>query len=104
VCTDVPVTPAAVLSALAARESNDVLVEAGPRLTGAFLQAGLVDELIVYLAPKLLGDAAIDGFDLPSPATLADCRGFELADSRRVGADLRLTLLPQEEQAETARP
>lgn len=103
-CTDVPVTPAAVLRVLAEREINDVLVEAGPQLTGAFLRADLIDELIVYLAPKLLGGAAIGGFDMPSPAALADCRGFELAETRRIGADLRLTLLPRKDRGEAAQP
>ena len=56
----IPVTiadrePATVLRALAARGANDVLLEAGPTLTGAWLAAGVVDELVVYTAPRLLG-------------------------------------------------
>ena len=100
VSTEVPVTPANVLRALAERAVNDVLVEAGPQLTGAFLRADLVDELIVYLAPKLLGRAALDGFDVPSPAVLAECRDFELVETRRIGEDLRLTLWPRKDTAE----
>ena len=49
---------AAVLARLAELEVNDVWVEAGPRFNGALLRAGLIDELVLYVAPKLLGDSA----------------------------------------------
>jgi len=88
------VTPGVVLGALAAREINDVLVEAGPGLMAAFLEADVVDCLVVYVASCLLGRDAVAAFDLASPGDLEGRLGFELADTRRVGADTRLTLIP----------
>lgn len=55
----------ALLDRLAAQQCNEILVESGPTLAGAFIDAGLVDELIVYLAPKLLGNQAKPMFELP---------------------------------------
>lgn len=71
---------------------NSVWVEAGPRLAGALLQAGLVDELIVYLAPTLLGDAARGLCHLPGLDRLGDAPALTFSDVTRVGNDLRLTL------------
>lgn len=71
---------------------NSVWVEAGPRLAGALLQAGLVDELIVYLAPMLLGDAARGLCHLPGLERLGDAPALTFSDVTRVGNDLRLTL------------
>lgn len=71
---------------------NDVLVESGPRLAGALLAAGLVDEWLLYLAPKLLGR---DGMPLTSIAgirSLARAPRFEVVDSTQVGTDIRLRL------------
>jgi diaminohydroxyphosphoribosylaminopyrimidine deaminase/5-amino-6-(5-phosphoribosylamino)uracil reductase len=81
---------AAVLARLAALEVNDVWVEGGARLNGALLRAGLIDELIVYMAPKLLGDTARGMFAVPALASLADGWEVTLDDCRRVGADLRI--------------
>ncbi len=83
---------AAVLSKLNALEVNELLVECGPRLGGAFLEAELVDEWILYMAPSLLGcDAApltrFSGLQAHLPA-------FEFQEIRRVGDDLRLVLKP----------
>jgi len=81
---------AAVLRRLADLEINELLVECGPRLAGAFLRAALVDELLLYVAPTLLGAGALP---------LADFDGkldaFEFRDVRRIGADLRLILAPR---------
>ncbi|EKS7792130.1 bifunctional diaminohydroxyphosphoribosylaminopyrimidine deaminase/5-amino-6-(5-phosphoribosylamino)uracil reductase RibD [Edwardsiella piscicida] len=71
---------------------NSVWVEAGPLLAGALLQAGLVDELIVYLAPTLLGDAARGLCHLPGLDRLGDAPALTFSDVTRVGNDLRLTL------------
>lgn len=83
------------LAALMARfvelEVNELLVEAGPRLNGALLDAGLVDEVVVYLAPHVLG---ADGFGMFASRPLAGMAArheFDLADVRRVGRDCRLT-------------
>jgi diaminohydroxyphosphoribosylaminopyrimidine deaminase/5-amino-6-(5-phosphoribosylamino)uracil reductase len=86
-----------VLGQLAALECNEVLVEAGPRLAGAMVGARRVDELVLYVAPALLGHDARAAFELPAPLrTLEDRQGFVFHDVRRVGADLRLTLRPAE--------
>lgn len=83
-------TLAAVLAHLAQEQCNEVWVEAGPTLSGAFLQAGLVDELILYVAPKLLGDTARGLFQLPALSALADAVSLEFTDVRMVGGDLRI--------------
>ncbi|HTU67365.1 MAG TPA: bifunctional diaminohydroxyphosphoribosylaminopyrimidine deaminase/5-amino-6-(5-phosphoribosylamino)uracil reductase RibD [Steroidobacteraceae bacterium] len=88
---------AQVLARLAELEINDLLVEAGPRLSGALLQAGLVDEWLVYLAPKLLGRDARPLAALPRLSRLADAPEFELRDSVTVGNDVRLRLRPKRE-------
>lgn len=85
----------AVLECLAARSVNEVLVEAGPTLAAAFIDGGFADEIITYVAPKILGADARSAFALPAPRTLADARELEFVDVRQVGADLRLTLAPR---------
>lgn len=79
---------------LAKRQVNSVWVEAGAQLAGALLQAGLVDELIVYLAPKLLGDSARGLCALPGLTQLADAPRFAFSEVRQVGPDLRVRLKP----------
>jgi diaminohydroxyphosphoribosylaminopyrimidine deaminase/5-amino-6-(5-phosphoribosylamino)uracil reductase len=86
---------AAALSRLAALEVNELLIEAGPTLAGALLAAGLVDEFVLYLAPVLLGPEARPLAMLPPLGDPGGRPGFDIADARRVGADLRLTLLPR---------
>lgn len=80
---------------LAKRQINSIWVEAGAELAGALLQAGLVDELIVYMAPKLLGENGRALCVLPGLQSLSDAPQFILSDVRQVGADLRLRLKPQ---------
>lgn len=82
----------AVLARLGELEHNEVLVEAGATLAGQFLQRGLADEIILYQAPVLLGDAARPLAALPGLERLADRLQFRLHDVRQVGNDLRLTL------------
>lgn len=82
----------AALRRLGELQHNDVLVEAGARLAGAFLQQGLVDELVVYMAPVLLGHDARPLAALPGLERMADRLEFRLRDVRQVGEDLRLTL------------
>ncbi|WP_158783332.1 bifunctional diaminohydroxyphosphoribosylaminopyrimidine deaminase/5-amino-6-(5-phosphoribosylamino)uracil reductase RibD [Pantoea sp. BAV 3049] len=77
---------------LGRRQINNVWVEAGAKLAGALLTAGVVDELIVYLAPKLLGDSARGLCYLPGLAQLAEAPALTFSDIRQVGPDLRLTL------------
>ena len=80
----------AMLRNLAARGCNEVLVEAGSLLNGALLQAGLVDELVLYVAPQLLGDMA-RGMAQLGELTMLDQRvELEWQDVRNIGKDLRI--------------
>ncbi|MEN9705611.1 MAG: riboflavin biosynthesis protein RibD, partial [Pseudomonadota bacterium] len=85
-----------VLARLARLEMNEVWVEAGPRLAGAFVRAGLYDELVVYVAPSLIGGDAMPLVQLPGIAQLDDRLRLRFTDIRAVGDDLRLTLRPQQ--------
>lgn len=80
----------AVLSALGAQGINELWVEAGPRLGGALIEQGWVDELIIYLAPTLMGDAARGLFRLPRWTSLAECIALRIDDLRAVGDDWRI--------------
>ncbi len=82
----------ALLRQLAQLQYNELLVEAGPTLSGAFLRAGLLDELVLYIAPHLLGDGARSLFRLPLLEDMQQRVTFEINALRQVGADLRLTL------------
>tara|TARA_R100000005_G_scaffold18672_1_gene7855 strand:- start:2345 stop:3481 length:1137 start_codon:yes stop_codon:yes gene_type:complete len=75
------------------RQCNEILVESGPRLAGALLQLGLLDELIVYMAPTLMGSAARPLLELPLEH-MADKVPLLLRDVRRVGDDWRFTAVP----------
>lgn len=82
------------LALLAEREVSEVLVEAGPRLCGGLLAAGLVDELVLYLAPHVLGDGGRGLFHLPGIARMPDRIALDIQDVRAVGADWRITARP----------
>jgi diaminohydroxyphosphoribosylaminopyrimidine deaminase/5-amino-6-(5-phosphoribosylamino)uracil reductase len=88
---------AALFARLAELEVNDVLVEAGPRLSGALLAAGLVDEWLLYVAPKLLGEGAKPVATIGRLTKLEAAPEFGLLDSKTVGPDLRLRLQPKRE-------
>jgi diaminohydroxyphosphoribosylaminopyrimidine deaminase / 5-amino-6-(5-phosphoribosylamino)uracil reductase len=81
----------AMMQKLADFEINEILVEAGWRLNGALINAGLVDELVIYLAPYLIGDAARSMLKLPELTDLEAKRTLTIEDIRRVGPDIRLT-------------
>jgi diaminohydroxyphosphoribosylaminopyrimidine deaminase/5-amino-6-(5-phosphoribosylamino)uracil reductase len=81
---------AAMMQELARRELNEIHVESGNRLNGALLKAGVVDELLLYLAPQLLGDAARGMFDLGVFTSLDQRVHLSIHDLRRVGPDLRI--------------
>jgi diaminohydroxyphosphoribosylaminopyrimidine deaminase/5-amino-6-(5-phosphoribosylamino)uracil reductase len=85
---------AAVLASLAARGVNDVLVEAGARLNGALLEAALVDELVLYLAPLILGRNTRGLFELPRLLRLDEGVRLEVQEMRRIGADMRIRARP----------
>lgn len=83
-----------MMMVLAKRQVNSIWVEAGAELAGALLQAGLVDELVVYMAPKLLGENGRALCVLPGLQSLSNAPQFTLSDVRQVGPDLRLRLKP----------
>ncbi|MEO7560083.1 MAG: bifunctional diaminohydroxyphosphoribosylaminopyrimidine deaminase/5-amino-6-(5-phosphoribosylamino)uracil reductase RibD, partial [Nitrosospira sp.] len=79
-----------MMQTLASLEINEVMVEAGSKLNGALMNAGLVDELVIYLAPYLIGDAARGMLKLPELTNLADKRALTIHDLRMVGPDIRV--------------
>jgi len=87
---------AALLSELAAREINEVQVEAGARLNGTLLAAGLIDEVLIYQAPVLLGDQAAGPFAFGPLESMMERTHLELLETTRFGDDLRIQLQPKE--------
>ena len=75
------------------RECNEVLVECGATLAGAFVREGLFDEILVYMAPTLLGSSARPLLGLPQLASMSEKVALKWQDVRQVGDDLRLTLV-----------
>jgi len=83
-----------LLEALAARECNEVLVEAGPTVAGTFVAAGLADRLVIYLAPSLLGSDARGMLALPGLTRMSERLQWRFSEVRPVGKDLRITAEP----------
>jgi len=84
-----------VLDSLAADFAcAEVLVEAGPTLSTAFIKAGLVDELIVYIAPKLLGSDARSLLNIAGIESMSDSLNFVITDLRQIDRDIRVVLKP----------
>ena len=83
---------AAVMRRLGELEINDVLVEAGPTLVSSLLAAGFVDELVLYIAPVILGAQARNAFAWPVLSNLAEAPRCTIIDTIRVGADQRVTM------------
>jgi diaminohydroxyphosphoribosylaminopyrimidine deaminase/5-amino-6-(5-phosphoribosylamino)uracil reductase len=83
-----------LLSRLYERDVRAALLEGGPRLAGAFLAAGLVDRVVCYLAPRLLGAGSAALIDA-GVGTIADAIELEFIDVTRIGPDLRVTALPR---------
>ncbi|MBU6478107.1 MAG: dihydrofolate reductase family protein, partial [Xanthomonadaceae bacterium] len=84
----------AALKLLAARGVNELQVEAGPTLCGALFEQGLVDELLLYVAPTLLGDCAQPLLHLPDLAAISERQDWRVIDRRMLGQDQRLLLRP----------
>ncbi|KAA8694134.1 bifunctional diaminohydroxyphosphoribosylaminopyrimidine deaminase/5-amino-6-(5-phosphoribosylamino)uracil reductase RibD [Pseudomonas caricapapayae] len=82
-----------LMSELATRGVNDVLVEAGPRLAGAFARLGLVDEFQLFIAGKFLGSSARPLLDLPL-AQMSEALELNIVEMRAVGNDWRVIALP----------
>ncbi len=83
-----------LMSQLGKREINELLLEAGATLSGSMLAAGLVDELVLYVAPQLMGDGARGLFQLPELTQLQQALELDIKDVRSVGRDLRITARP----------
>jgi diaminohydroxyphosphoribosylaminopyrimidine deaminase/5-amino-6-(5-phosphoribosylamino)uracil reductase len=83
-----------LLSDLAALEINDVMVEAGPGLAGALLDEKLVDELVIYMAPHLMGDAARGMLNLPALNRMSDRVSVKIHDIRAIGDDWKIIASP----------
>ncbi|MBE9567243.1 MAG: bifunctional diaminohydroxyphosphoribosylaminopyrimidine deaminase/5-amino-6-(5-phosphoribosylamino)uracil reductase RibD [Proteobacteria bacterium] len=84
----------AMLKDLGKEEINNLHVEAGSVLCGALLQEGLVDEIVIYMAPHLMGDRAKGLFSLPGLNEMKDRVSLEIKDVRAVGQDIRITAQP----------
>lgn len=84
-----------LLALLAQRGINEVLLEAGQSLNGAFLQAGLIDEFILYYAPKLMGGDAKAMFVMPEFTDMQQAIDLQILDIRQIGQDLRLRAQPK---------
>jgi len=76
-------------------QANEVHVEAGSELCGALLAEQLVDEIVVYIAPHIMGDSAKGLFHLPELQNMQKRIELEIKDIRAVGKDWRLTAVPQ---------
>ncbi len=79
-----------LMEELARRELNEIHVEAGTRLNGSLLQAGVVDELLVYLAPRIIGDSGRGMFHLPELTELSQTTALKIRGVERIGEDLRI--------------
>jgi len=84
----------AVMHELAESQVNEVLVEAGAGLAGALLQAKLLDEIVIYMAPKLMGDTARGLFELPGLEKMSQSMALHIDEVRKVGVDWRFTIRP----------
>src|SRR5262249_1277235 len=81
-----------VLRTLAERSVNELQVEAGPTLCGALFASGLADEVLLYIAPVLLGDQARPLLKLPPLDAIGGAQRLRVIDQRQIGSDLRLLL------------
>lgn len=84
-----------IMKDLAARSINEVLVEAGPTLVGSLLKYGLVDEMIVYMAPQIMGHTSNGLANVDFIKNMNDCVALEFSQLRKIGPDLKLQLKPK---------
>ena len=83
-----------VLKDLASREINEVHVEAGATLCGALLSGHLVDEIVIYMAPTIMGNDAKGLFNMPELQQMKDKINLNIKDIRAIGKDWRITVVP----------
>jgi diaminohydroxyphosphoribosylaminopyrimidine deaminase/5-amino-6-(5-phosphoribosylamino)uracil reductase len=87
-----------VLQFLATQEINEVLLETGATLAGAMLEQRLIDELIIYQAPLLMGNTARGLFNLPGIERMSQRIALQIKEIRQVGPDIRITAIPQQSE------
>ena len=80
-----------LLEYIAKRGLNDILVESGAQLSGAFIEQNLVNELVLYQAPKLMGGEGKSLMEMPSISRLSQAKALTISDIRMVGGDIRIT-------------
>ncbi|MDH5360827.1 MAG: RibD family protein, partial [Gammaproteobacteria bacterium] len=85
----------AVMTYLAELQVNEVLLETGATLSGAMLQQGLVDEMVIYMAPHIMGNQARGLFNLPGLEEMSQRIELDMMDIRAVGKDWRITAKPK---------
>ena len=85
----------ALLMFLNAENFNEILLETGATLSGAFMRAGLIDEIVIYMAPLLMGDKASSLFSLPDISGMGDVCKLEILDVKAVGKDWRIIAKPE---------
>ena len=90
-----------LMNVLAEARINEVLVESGHVLAGALLRSQLVDELILYVSPSVLGDSAKGLFEMPVLSDMQARTGLEFTDVRSIGPDLRILARPKYSSEET---
>ena len=90
----------AVLEKLAELEINDVLVEAGHTLAGSLLASGLVDELVIYQSPHIMGSQTKGMFATPDWQEMSQRMALDIVDVRHVGPDTRITARPRADNTE----
>ena len=83
-----------VLKYLGDNHCNEILIEAGATLSGAFVKAGLIDEMVVYLAPKIMGKTSKPLLDI-AIADIDEALPFHIKNIRSVGRDIKITLMPE---------
>ena len=86
---------AALMRELGQRAVNELHIEAGYKLNGSLLRAALVDELVLYLAPSVVGDAAQGMFNLPELSDLSGRHALEIRDVCQIGGDIRILARPE---------
>ncbi|MBA1444482.1 MAG: bifunctional diaminohydroxyphosphoribosylaminopyrimidine deaminase/5-amino-6-(5-phosphoribosylamino)uracil reductase RibD [Chromatiales bacterium] len=84
----------AVMAQLTARELHEVMLESGAVLAGAMLEQQLIDELVIYVAPHIMGDGARGLFHLPGLKKMEDRLELDITDLRQVGEEIRITARP----------
>ncbi len=86
---------AELMDYLAQQEINEIHTECGAALAGALLKQGLVDELVLYMAPSLLGTQSRGLFDLGEISIMSDKLNLKIEDVRRIGDDIKITAIPE---------